>query len=273
LGHYFGKGEGYCINASALNFIPKEQDGSSASSSNENHRTAVPMVGPTSWRKLDFKMDRNPSPSLQLLKDVLDKHITSETIVLGAGCFWHVEFALRRLPGVILTHVGYAGGTTDAPTYAQVCDTDTGHAEVVQVTFDPHILTPRVLMDCFLTLHDPTKVRAHGKHAAGTGQYRSCVFVITAELEQIAQEAIHDCKVQLGKDLSTEVRRMEVDLSRWFWRAEEYHQRHDERREDRSDVTDVSTLSPEKWLSQYGKRSPSVLGSSETMVTSSTSLP
>ncbi len=257
LGHYFGKGNGFCINASALNFIP--QSG--------NHVNRF-VGGPESWRQLE-SVDDNKLPSVQLLRNVLERNIATETIVLGAGCFWHVEFAIRRLPGVISTEAGYAGGTTTAPTYADVCEKETGHAEVVKVTFDPRVLRPRILLDCFLSLHDPTKVRAHGKQSAGTGQYRSCIVITKPELERIAHEAVRDCSLHLGKELGTEIRLVDADSSQLFWRAEDYHQRHHERRRDLS-ASNLSTLSAVDWLSQYGRRSSSVLGSSETMVTAIT---
>jgi len=131
------------------------------------------------------------------------------------------------------------------------------------VEFDPQVLNPRILLDCFLALHDPTKVRAHGKHAYGTGQYRSCIFLPTGSyIQGVAREALDDCQAQLGKELSTEMRVMDAD--KWFWVAEERHQRHDERQEDRSNI-DLSTICIEEWIQLYGRRSASVLITSNTV--------
>jgi peptide-methionine (S)-S-oxide reductase len=185
-------------------------------------------------------------------------------LVFGAGCFWHVEAAFRRLPGVIDTKCGYAGGVLSKPTYEDVCKGDSGHAEVVSVFFDATILSPKVLVDAFLSLHDPTKVRAHGKHAIGTGQYRSCIFTSDNHLYNLANDSIEDCRVQLQKELRTETRIMEDDFQ-WFWEAEERHQRHDERK----GRTALETLSFTDWLVTYNHRSASKLGSTESIEVSS----
>mmetsp|Transcript_10143 Transcript_10143/g.13406 ORF Transcript_10143/g.13406 Transcript_10143/m.13406 type:complete len:565 (-) Transcript_10143:172-1866(-) len=254
LGHYFGREEGYCINASVLNFIPAVQD-----QSGTGQAAVDPIVSYRMWETIDTS-----SPSMRLLDTCLSYQRQQYSLVLGGGCFWHIEHALRRLPGVIETRAGYAGGTIMDPTYEQVCEGNTGHAETVLINFDPAILGPRTLVDCFLALHDPTKVRAQGKHAAGTGQYRSCIFVpmnTKKELNQIVQAALDSCQSQLGKDLSTEWSVMSTGDQDWFWEAEERHQRH----EERSSVEksrNLSTLMPQQWLELYGRRSDSILGGS-----------
>ena len=111
---------------------------------------------------------KKDSPSVQLVQKVCLHTVSAKTVVFGAGCFWSIEATFRRLPGVVSTETGYAGGTITSHTYEDVCEKETRHAEVVKVTFDPIVLSPRVLVDCFLALHDPTKVRALGKHARGT---------------------------------------------------------------------------------------------------------
>jgi peptide-methionine (S)-S-oxide reductase len=250
LGHFFGKEDGYCINASALNFL---RDGSVQSSGK------TLLSHPISWRPLDDVSSRTNGQ----IRDIYSQSVGTENIVFGAGCFWHVEAALRRLPGVVETEVGFAGGTMPDPTYEDVCHQDTGHAEVVLVTFDPTVLSARVLIDSFLALHDPTKVRALGKRAAGTGQYRSSVFVLDANMAQVASEALQDCRSQLQRELSTEVTILGDNPSLWFWKAEERHQRREERR---SGVElDTNTISTTEWLREYGRRAQSILGSSETI--------
>jgi peptide-methionine (S)-S-oxide reductase len=262
LGHYFGRADGYCINASALNFYSSKTRGAAANSGNDNGPRL--FAAPVSYRRLETA---ELTPSIRLLREVIDAHVETSKVVLGGGCFWHVEYALRRLVGVVQTVVGYAGGTTPHPTYESVCNGQTGHGEVVQVEFDHTVLEPRILVDCFLAMHDPTKVRAHGKHAGGTGQYRSCIFLQTETIrdtEAIVLQALKDCQSQLEKELSTDVRVMRSDMSDWFWPAEERHQRHDERR-SQCTADDLSTLSASEWLETYGRRSASIVGSSQTI--------
>ena len=148
LGHYFGKSDGYCINASALNFYP-------VSSENEKITEYLPInVLPCAGVLLNDR--KHDSPSIELLRSFVLN--STETIVVGGGCFWHIEEAIRRLPGVVSTEVGYAGGVTTNPTYEQVCKDMTRHAEVVKVVFDPRVLSVQVFLECFMSLHDPTKV-------------------------------------------------------------------------------------------------------------------
>ena len=252
LGHYF-EGDSYCINASCLNFIPLRLQ--------QKHKGS--WQGPTSYRIWQNHVIKMDNPSCRLLQQAIDDYTATKysSLVLGAGCFWHVEAALQRLPGVVDTTVGYAGGTAPNPTYDHVCSKERsdGYAEVVKVTFDPTILPLRQLVDCFLALHDPTKVRAHGKHAALTGQYRSCVFLGEPQHEEsVVQQAIHDCQQALGKEVGTQ-----VATGVQFWEAEDRHQRYEERRDDR--ITEIDTLSTVEWLKQYGRRKPSVMGSAQTL--------
>lgn len=264
LGHYFGPGEGYCINASALRFIPAEHR-------NDDISSVLPLASrPISWRPLDSH--RDPTPSQKLLITLLERQCRFEEVALGCGCFWHVEYALRRLPGIYTTQACYAGGDTALPTYRGVCGGKTGHAEVVWILYDPEVCPSNTLFDCFLAMHDPTKVRAHGKHAQYTGQYRSCIFVTNAATERVAQDCLERCAEQLTKELTTDIRLMEPDMGkvgkRWCWAAEERHQRHDEilkGREKGTNGDSLSTLSAVQWLTEYGRRRPTIFGSSETI--------
>ena len=259
LGHYFGPGEGYCINASALSFLPiiclepevKSEFGL---------RVPPTASRPVSWRCLDF--NDGSTPSIRLLKSLLATPGRFESVALGAGCFWHVEASLRRLPGIVSTEAGYAGGNKVSPTYKEVCDGKTGHAEVVKIVYDPDVCPNNMLFDCFLAIHDPTKVRAHGKHSQ-SGQYRSCMFVTSAEVEH-ARSRLEKCREQLGKELSTEIRLVKPADDPWFWRAEDRHQRHDEVVKGKESDS-LSTLAPAEWLKKYGRRAASIVGSSETM--------
>lgn len=147
----------------------------------------------------------------------------SEKATFGAGCFWGVEAAFRRLAGVRATAVGYMGGELANPTYKQVCTDTTGHAEVVEVTFDPEVISYHDLLDVFWQNHDPTQLNRQGPDW-GT-QYRSAIFFHSPEQEQQARAAIAELQPQVSKPIVTQV----VPAAE-FWRAEEYHQQYLEKR-------------------------------------------
>jgi peptide-methionine (S)-S-oxide reductase len=143
----------------------------------------------------------------------------------GAGCFWGIEAAFQRTPSVTDTAVGYMGGSLDNPTYKDVCTDRTGHAEVVQVTFDPSILSYEQLLDVFWQIHDPTQVNRQGPDV-GT-QYRSAIFFHDAEQQRIARESRDRLQSsgRLRRPVATE-----ITAAGPFWRAEEYHQKYLEKR-------------------------------------------
>jgi len=143
----------------------------------------------------------------------------------GAGCFWGVEEEFRKIKGVHDTAVGYSGGTLDNPTYRDVCTDRTGHAEVVEVDYDPAEVPYETLLDVFWNAHDPTQKNRQGPDV-GT-QYRSVIFVHGAEQEAAARAS----KERLEK--SGRFRRpiaTEIEPAQTFWRAEDYHQRYLEKR-------------------------------------------
>lgn len=145
----------------------------------------------------------------------------TEKATFAAGCFWAVEEAFRAMEGVIDTSVGYEGGKTQHPSYQDVCTDLTGHAEVVQVEYDPSKLAYEKLLDVFWSAHDPTQVNRQGPDV-GT-QYRSAIFFHTPEQERAAKES---------KSRLTESRRhsrpiaTEIIPAQTFWRAEDYHQKY-----------------------------------------------
>ena len=144
-----------------------------------------------------------------------------ETATLGGGCFWCLDEVFRQLRGVEGVVSGYAGGSARNPTYRQVCEGWTGHAEVVQVTFDPSAISFRDLLDVFFTVHDPTTLNRQGADI-GT-QYRSVIYVHSAEQQASAQQAIAelDAAQVWGAPVVTQ-----VEAAPEFWPAEDYHQEY-----------------------------------------------
>jgi peptide-methionine (S)-S-oxide reductase len=139
----------------------------------------------------------------------------------GAGCFWGVEDALRRVPGVVGAAVGYSGGTRENPTYQEVCTDRTGHAEVVQVEYDPEKLTYESLLDVFWKIHDPTTKNRQGPDIGS--QYRSVIFYHddAQKTAAIASKQQAQASGRYRRDIVTEI----VPAAP-FYRAEEYHQQY-----------------------------------------------
>jgi peptide-methionine (S)-S-oxide reductase len=149
----------------------------------------------------------------------------NELATFGAGCFWGVEVAFRNVPGVKDATVGYLGGTLQNPTYRDVCTGRTGHAEVVQVEYDPSVVTYDRLLDVFWENHDPTTLNRQGPDVGA--QYRSAIFYHTPEQQAAAAAS----KAQL--DASGRFRRAivtEISPASDFYPAEEYHQQYLEKR-------------------------------------------
>lgn len=144
---------------------------------------------------------------------------TSETAVLGAGCFWGVEEAFRTMKGVVDTEVGYSGGKTLKPTYEEVSTGKTGHAESVRVVYDPDIISYEDILAKFWEIHDPTQVNRQGLDI-GT-QYRSVIFFQDEAQKKVALESKEYQQTKLGKKVVTE-----IIPKASFYPAEEYHQKY-----------------------------------------------
>ena len=143
----------------------------------------------------------------------------TEKATLGGGCFWCVEAALERLRGVCSVESGYAGGDADDPDYEEVCAGTTGHAEVVQVEFDPEEISYRELLEVFFTIHDPTTPNRQGADVGP--QYRSIILYHSDEQEKVARRTIEELEEQ---DLWDAPVVTEVEPLEDFHPAEEYHQ-------------------------------------------------
>jgi peptide-methionine (S)-S-oxide reductase len=146
---------------------------------------------------------------------------SSETATLAGGCFWCTEAVFSELKGVEKVESGYSGGDVPSPTYEQVCDGDTGHAEVVNVTFNPDVITYRQLLEIFFTVHDPTTPDRQGADV-GT-QYRSAIFYHDQRQKEVAEEVIREVDASKIWDgpIVTELSPLVA-----FYKAENYHQEY-----------------------------------------------
>lgn len=165
----------------------------------------------------------SPSPSTASSPAQLSKEspaVPSEIATFGAGCFWGVEHIFRHeVPGVLEAVSGYSGGKVENPTYKQVCYDDTGHAEVVQVTFDPAKTSYDKIVDAFFRLHDPTQVNRQGPDIGD--QYRSVIFYHSESQKQIAERVKAERQKKHTKPIATT-----IEPAKTFYKAEEYHQRY-----------------------------------------------
>jgi peptide methionine sulfoxide reductase msrA/msrB len=149
----------------------------------------------------------------------------TETVYFGAGCFWGVESTFGTVPGVTRTRVGYSGGFTSNPTYREVCSDRTGHAEVVEVVYDPNVVRFEDLLEKFWQRHNPTVRRLPGRDVSS--QYRSAIYFTTPGQEAAARQsaAALEAGGTLGGPIATE-----IQLAGPFYEAEEYHQKYHAKR-------------------------------------------
>ena len=149
-----------------------------------------------------------------------------EKATFAAGCFWGVESVFRSVKGVVETTVGYTGGWLDNPTYKDVCSKKTGHAEAVEIIFDPEIITYEDLLEVFWKCHDPTQLNRQGPDVGSN--YRSAIFYHTKKQKEEAiasKEKLHNSEKYRNRIIVTEITKASK-----FYRAEEYHQQYFEKR-------------------------------------------
>jgi len=149
--------------------------------------------------------------------------MAEQKATFGAGCFWGVEAAFRRLDGVTGTRVGYAGGSVDNPSYEQVCYDKTGHAEVVEVTYDEEKVPYEQLLTIFWAEHDPTQLNRQGPDVGD--QYRSVVFTHSTEQRAAAEASRERVQSRFSRPVVTQ-----IEDAPPFWEAEDYHQQYLEKR-------------------------------------------
>lgn len=157
------------------------------------------------------------SALLGALLSPMTTEANTETLVLGGGCFWCTEASYQLLPGVKSVVSGYAGGTTENPTYKEVCSETTGHAEVIRIKFDPEKITLREVLDFFWEIHDPTTLNRQGADV-GTS-YRSIILYANEEQRATAEASLKSAQAIFRDPIVTEI----VPLKK-FWPAEDYHQ-------------------------------------------------
>jgi methionine-S-sulfoxide reductase len=145
-----------------------------------------------------------------------------EQAIFAAGCFWGVQYYFDQVPGVVSTTVGYTGGTTENPTYEEVCSHATGHAEAVLVEFDTGKVSYETLLKQFFRLHDPTQLNRQGPDVGDN--YRSAIFYVTDEQKEVAEKVVAGLQPKFDGQIVTE-----ITPAGPFYQAEAYHQKFTER--------------------------------------------
>jgi methionine-S-sulfoxide reductase len=170
-------------------------------------------------REVPMPQEQSEELNSQTKKEMLDSEEGYQMATFAGGCFWGTEYVFQQVPGVKSTAVGFMGGRVDNPTYKQICYTDTNHAEVVQLRYDPGQISYEKLVKVFFKTHDPTTLNRQGPDV-GT-QYRSAIFYHNEQQKQIAEKAkaAFDTSGEFKDPIVTE-----IVPAKEFWEAEDYHQ-------------------------------------------------
>jgi peptide-methionine (S)-S-oxide reductase len=172
-----------------------------------------------------------------------------QTAVFGGGCFWCIETVFKRVAGVSASESGYMGGRIENPTYRQVCSGDTGHVEVVRVTFDPSVVSYRDLLEVFFTVHDPTTLNRQGNDVGE--QYRSVIFYNTDEQKREAEAKIRELEAEKTwrNPIVTS-----IEPAAEFYMAEDYHQGYYDNNRQQPYCQFVISPKVEKFEKTFGQR-------------------
>jgi peptide-methionine (S)-S-oxide reductase len=170
-----------------------------------------------------------------------------EKALLGGGCFWCIEAVYNRLDGVKSVHSGYAGGARKNPSYEQVCSGTTGHAEVVEITYDPNIVPYEIILDIFWAIHDPTTLNSQGSDR-GT-QYRSVIYYYDEVQKAKAEHSIAEAQKSLSVPIVTELSPVPE-----FYEAEEYHQNYYSEHSTQGYCHVVIAPKIEKFMKNFGDK-------------------
>ncbi len=191
---------------------------------------------------------KTPKPFTPSLKST-EMNSTTEVATLGGGCFWCIEAVFDRLEGVQKVESGYTGGNVENPTYKAVCSGNTGHAEVVQITFDPSVVTFSDILQVFFAAHDPTTLNKQGNDV-GT-QYRSAIFYANTTQKEVAETYISQLESAKtwSKGIVTEVSPLTT-----FYKAEDYHQDYYEQNGSQPYCAFVVRPKVEKFMKEFGAR-------------------
>ncbi len=176
-----------------------------------------------------------------------DQHPTPKVITLGGGCFWCTEAVFVRVRGVLDVESGYCNGHTLSPTYAQVCEGDTGHNEVVRLVYDPQVISLRELLEIFFVIHDPTTLNRQGNDA-GT-QYRSGIYWSEEADREAAQQVLNDVNAALSGRVVTELQCLNN-----YSPAEDYHQDYFERHPNQGYCAFVVAPKVQKFMQTFADK-------------------